>query len=382
MISTMRELWGNDNAKRNYPDTLDHHNESEPEFSEADSTFESDVIDQQDCLSPPQDKIFYAPEEARVIFEGTTYMVIFNNAIITSNEIKINEMGQKPWSFCIHKGVIPSTEFQALIDASTSNYSSLQNSVNLNAKFKAAIPLFDKHIKDLTGWDPISEGPPAFKCQQFNMSDSLNTLAEKVSKGDNNKLKNCTIKLDAENPLLHYLQAPSITSKDIKRGMTLSVGLGEVHTTDATTDLVARQKALKAFTIVESLYTARCALAEVVNLSSNHSAHDRDRRILQVCSLMQVVEEICQNFTTLLMTDSFNIRMNIRKKVLGNLQPLELRKTLLESPLLDYSVFPEKSLTAADLLTEPAITIPLTKGLHIQKQRLVTNVLANFLTLQ
>lgn len=136
--------------------------------------------------------------------------------------------------------------------------------------------------------------------------------------------------------------------------MTLSAGLGSFNSSDSINDFQCRQKALKAFTILETMSTTRIALAEIVNLSANHSIHDRDKKTLQVCSLLHLIEEIAKHLTSMLLSDAFKSRMDIRKKILGNLQPLELKKVLQESPILCSSVFPEQSMTSADELATKA----------------------------
>ena len=69
---------------------------------------------------------------------------------------------------------------------------------------------------------------------------------------------------------------------------------------------------------------------------------------------MQLIEEIAKHLTSMLLSDAFKSRMDIRKKILGDLQPFELKKVLQESSLLCPSVFPEQSMTSADELATKA----------------------------
>ena len=113
----------------------------------------------------------------------------------------------------------------------------------------------------------------------------------------------------------------------------------------------------KSFEILHSdrnLSNSTYCTAEIVNLSANHSLHDRENRILKVCRLLQLVEEYSKAFTTQLLADSLKIRQDARKKVLGNLQPQELKSRLLEAPLLCASIFPKDVLEKADELATRA----------------------------
>ena len=82
--------------------------------------------------------------------------------------------------------------------------------------------------------------PSLVQLQENLCSEDLVNFAHKTLNSKPPKIINTHLKLESDNsPVLEYLQAHTLNTKDFQRGMTLSSGLGAISNYDSQADLTA-----------------------------------------------------------------------------------------------------------------------------------------------
>ena len=75
--------------------------DNSPEYFEPDSSIDEDWRLEDSPLqhnSTSEPTVFYAPEEAEIVFRDGSFLVIFNKKVIEPSELEIQNVMSKPWS--------------------------------------------------------------------------------------------------------------------------------------------------------------------------------------------------------------------------------------------------------------------------------------------
>ena len=110
-------------------------------------------------------------------------------------------------------------------------------------------------------------------------------------------------------------------------------------------------------------------MKEIPKLVASHSQTEITQRIVNVGHYLSAAEETAKAAMAADLQDAFQHRMEMRKKVLGSLEPLTLKRDLLGSPLFSSELFPIEEFTKADEKAQILTSTPVIKGAYETQDR-------------
>ena len=373
------------NYENHEPDSEhDNSEQSEGEFSnytdqdemysdnENQDPAENDNSSTIDTPNQNLDANYYAPANAFITsFEGKV-VISYNGNIIPVSELNITNLTSVPWTYSLKDTSNISKEIQKLLSDSTSSPVLDTNTTDkFNSIVRDSFPLFDTHIRNLIGISPerSGSGPPKFECSKYSSAKYIDSIEQNSVKENWSKIKVPIITYEAQSKeeiskISDLIYGDKIDPADIQRGYILPSKLGHISKSDSTTDYELRQKVAASFSLVNQISSCVTILKETPKLVANVSQGDISHRITNVAQFLTSAEDTANKILGSNLQDVFQHRMTMRKKVLGSLEPVTLRKDLLESSLLSNSLFPEKEFKDADEMVKSLNVATVVKGAY------------------
>ena len=209
-----------------------------------------------------------------------------------------------------------------------------------------------------------------FTLSKLEDLDYFKKVEQQVTEQINNKVKVPLILFEGkstENKLVEittFLNGKKIDPSEHQRGYVLPSKLGQISSVDVSKDLELRQKTAASFSMLNSLTSGISLLREIPALTASHSQTEISQRIVDVSHYLSSVEETARAITASNLQEAFQHRMDMRRKVLGSLEPQTLKNDLLRSSLFSEELFPKETFAKADERAQSLSSIPVMKSAY------------------